>query len=60
MIPYEPYLIECPGLSALPSPPTVRGPLDTHSDRIVAAPYSTHTIVHMPDTIFDDQKRSFL
>ena len=33
MIPYEPYLAECPGLSALPSPPIVRGPLDTHSDK---------------------------
>jgi len=27
-------LAGCPGLSALPSPPTVRGPLDTNSDTI--------------------------
>ena len=33
MTPYMPYLAECSGLSALPSPPNVRGSLDTHSDK---------------------------
>ena len=32
MMPYEPYFAECPGLSALPSPPIVRGESrDAHS-----------------------------
>ena len=50
--PMAPYLAECPGMSALPSLPTVRGPLDTHSDK-------SQTLLHVPGISFDGQKIPF-
>ena len=59
MIPYEPHLAECPGLSALPSPPIVSGPLDTDSDKSdVWLSFHTDNIAGAK-YFFDDQKGPF-